>query len=221
VKIVAIADTHRDYNVIIPKGDIFIHAGDIDIVDITTFLLFCEWIKKLSHKYKIVIAGNHDSFAYNNSSLVKNTLAKAKVIYLENSGCEIKDIKFWGSPITPTFMNWYFMANRGPEIERYWKMIPQDTEVLITHGPAHKILDGVLYCYGDHHQGCEELRKYVDQIKPKLHICGHIHGSSGIYQGENTLFVNASVLDEEYKLAYHTKNLIKKKGNWYAETKDI
>ena len=30
-------------------------------------------------------------------------------IYLEDSGVEIDGVRFWGSPWTPTFMDWAFM----------------------------------------------------------------------------------------------------------------
>jgi hypothetical protein len=42
--------------------------------------------------------------------------------------------KFYGSPYTPAFCEWAFQLNETDAIEK-WKKIPEDTEILITHGP--------------------------------------------------------------------------------------
>jgi hypothetical protein len=56
-------------------------------------------------------------------------------------------------------------------------MIPDDTDVLITHGPPHGVLDAAMdgfLC------GCEELLDAVTtRVKPRLHIFGHIHEGYG------------------------------------------
>ena len=108
--------------------------------------------------------------------------------------------KFWGSPITPTFLDWFFMAERGEEIRRYWNLIPKDTGVLITHGPPMGILDWVPRTYGEHHIGCLDLFDIVTHIKPKLHIFGHIHYSCGKQKLQDTTFINASCINEEYEV---------------------
>lgn len=63
VRIVCMSDTHshQKFQFKIPNGDIFIHAGDFtktgalkEVID------FNEWIGKLPHKHKLVIAGNHE-----------------------------------------------------------------------------------------------------------------------------------------------------------------
>jgi len=50
---------------------------------------------------------------------------------------------FYGSPWTPTFMNFYFMADRGPEIRKRWATIPKNANVLIAHGQLANILENV------------------------------------------------------------------------------
>ena len=66
MKLVCISDTHRMYKRInVPKGDVFIHAGDIEIYNCLSELRdFNKWLDSLPHKHKIVIAGNHDRFFY-------------------------------------------------------------------------------------------------------------------------------------------------------------
>jgi hypothetical protein len=107
-------------------------------------------------------------------------------------------VKFYGSPWQPELNNWSFNLPRGEALRKKWDLIPLDTQVLITHGPPHGILD---YVDSDkEHVGCEDL---LDVITKKLkflkyHIFGHIHGGTGVkpYKGVN--YCNVSVLDEDY-----------------------
>ncbi len=52
------------------------------------------------------------------------------------------------------------------------------------------------------HLGCEELAKAVEQIRPRLNIFGHIHGGHGQMAVNGTRFVNASVVNEAYRLVH-------------------
>jgi len=208
MKIIALSDTHSTYfnNKNIESCDLLFHAGDLQAYnDVSELYAFIEWYNSFDAKYKICIAGNHDKFIYENNNLCKKIFKKNNIIYLENSMVEIESVKIYGSPITPTFMNWYFMAERGKDIKKYWDKIPK-CDVLITHGPAYGILDYVSNTYNiDHHAGCEELLKAVKRIKPSHHLFGHIHSSSGTYETKDTTFINASVLDEDYLLEYEPK----------------
>ncbi len=199
MKIIAISDTHKQYNKLkLPKGDILIHAGDIDLDYLGDVVDFNNWLSTLPFKYNVVIAGNHDRCSYYNSNTTKKLLTNA--IYLENSGCEIEGIKIWGSPITPRFMDWYFMEDRD-KIHKYWDLIPKDTDILITHGPPFGILDYVKR--GNiltQNLGCESLLETINKIKPKYHIFGHIHYSYGVKIINDTTFINCSVVDEDYEV---------------------
>ena len=79
-------------------------------------------------------------------------------------------------------------------------MIPANTDVLVTHGPPFGVLDKAHP--SSVHLGCEELAKAVEQTKPRLHVFGHIHGGHGFYGGKDTQFVNASVVNEAYRLVH-------------------
>jgi Icc-related predicted phosphoesterase len=70
-------------------------------------------------------------------------------------------------------------------------------DVLITHGPPFGILDQT--APGEVHLGCEELRKAVEEKKPRVHLFGHIHGGAGLFEHGVTRFVNAAYLNERYK----------------------
>ncbi|QOD60890.1 metallophosphatase domain-containing protein [Polaribacter haliotis] len=196
MKIILISDTHGNHNFRIPKGDVLIHAGDVSSRGRKTEIdAFIKWFQSQPHKHKIFIAGNHDFYF---EEAIKNNIEInfLDLIYLNDSGCEIDGIKFWGSPIQPTFFDWAFNRKRGEEIKKHWDLIPNDTDVLITHGPPHKILD---LTKKEEYVGCKELKNKVLEIKPKLHVFGHIHEAYGKTVRNNTVFVNASLLDNKYR----------------------
>lgn len=105
--------------------------------------------------------------------------------------------------MTPTFLNWHFMADRGEGIAKYWKRIPDNVDILITHGPCYGILDVVPVSRFNNkpkNVGCEELLKAVKRVKPLYHIFGHIHDSYGNKKIEDTTFMNVSVVNEDYRV---------------------
>lgn len=208
MKITIISDTHgKHYELVdMPEGDMIIHAGDISSLGrVSEVIMFLDWFTKLPYKHKIFISGNHD-FLFQVQPIYATALVKEYpgINYLENSSVEIDGIKIFGSPITPTFYNWAFMCDRD-KIKPFWDAIPDDTDILITHGPPQGILD--ITKMTEENVGCEELLKRVENIKPRFHIFGHIHSASGIHKTEHTTFINASVLDDHYKLKYEPRRI--------------
>lgn len=195
--LVLISDTHGKHNELnLPEGDILVHAGDFTnqgaIHEISSF---SDWLSNQPFKHKIVVAGNHEKTFESQPSLAKSILNSA--IYLENSGVTLEGINFWGSPVTPKFFNWAFNKERGEQIKFYWDLIPENTHVLITHGPPHQILD---LTFANVHAGCEELRKKVFELPNlKLNVFGHIHEGYGYSKMNNVSFINAANLDRKYK----------------------
>ena len=195
MKIVTLSDTHeRHKKLVIPEGDVLVVAGDVTEGKLEwSAKAFNKWLGTLPFKHIVMIAGNHDWFFQKNPDEVKKVMTN--VTYLYESGCEIDGVKFWGSPWTPFFLNWAFNIPPGKE-EGFWKKIPDDVDVLITHGPPYGILD---YSVRNNISvGCVELGRRVMQIKPKVHIFGHIHYSYGIKLENGTTFVNTSICDEAY-----------------------
>ncbi len=199
MRLVVISDTHGLHGGIqgLPDGDVLVHAGDFmnsgyDPEDIQSFN---RWLGGQPFKYRVVCGGNHDRYFQNSPQQARTLLTNA--IYLENAGVTIDNVSFWGSPYTPEFLNWAFMYPRGSGARQYWDQIPYNLDVLITHGPPFGILDQVMP--GGAHLGCEELFKAVEEKKPKVHLFGHIHGGSGIFESGDTRFINAAYLNEQYK----------------------
>lgn len=197
LRIVCLSDTHNFNELInVPDGDILIHAGDATIRG-TRFEVeeFLQWFSALPHKHKIFVAGNHDWLYETNQTFAGFITANFNVKYLRDSSIEIENLKIYGSPWQPRFYDWAFNLNRGEEIAEKWRLIPADTDVLITHGPPHEILDSTPN--GDS-AGCEELRKRIEKLNLKAHIFGHIHSGYGTITKSGIQFVNASICDESY-----------------------
>lgn len=209
MKIWAISDTHAHELMLNPPDvDVVCFAGDASNSGI--FYLnepevrnFMHWMANLPIKHKIFVAGNHDT------SVEKRYITPADfhnmgITYLENQATTIENVKFWGSPITPTFgVDWAFNKDRA-KIHKVWDNIPLDTDVLITHGPPKGILDVSYDRTGKlEHCGCSNLRKKVEEVKPTYHIFGHIHNMKGITnQGTfcdadtKIKYVNASIVED-------------------------
>ncbi len=202
MKIVLISDTHGLHEKMLynlPEADMIIHSGDISNVgSIFEINQFTQWFSKLSYKYKIFIAGNHDfGFEKIRKSNEIGISIPHGVIYLEDEMVEIEGLKIYGSPWQPEFHNWAFnLPRNGDQIKFKWDSIPDNTDILITHGPPFESLD---ITPTNQRVGCELLKIRLDDLKPKLHVFGHIHDSYGIKYTSDTLFVNASICNEKYQ----------------------
>jgi Icc-related predicted phosphoesterase len=188
MKIVATSDTHSTHHKIdVPNGDIFIHAGDLTHTGTMGELEEArDWIYGLPHPHKVIISGNHD-FAFQKNNQARMLFWNCH--YLQDSGCEIEGLKIYGSPWQPWFYSWAFNLPRGPVIDAYWQKIPENLDILITHGPPK--WKGDLCPNGN--VGCADLLTRVYQKKPKYHIFGHIHEGYGTYKDASpTTFMNVS-----------------------------
>lgn len=203
MRIVCISDTHNcNEQIDVPDGDLLIHAGDATSIGTEDEIRqFNAWFSGLPHRNKIFIAGNHDWLFEKNNDRARGLL-DGSITYLQDSSVVIDGLKIYGSPWQPRFFDWAFNLNRGPEMAAKWTQIPDDIDILITHGPPNGILDSVPRVWGDELTGCEELRKTVDAIaangRLKLHVFGHIHCGYGRKAVGRVTFVNASTCDEGY-----------------------
>jgi Icc-related predicted phosphoesterase len=197
-RIVCLSDTHnRQGQFDVPDGDILVHAGDLTgrgtLREITAVN---EWLGRLPHRHKIVIAGNHDFLFEEENLLARSLLTNAT--YLQDSEVSADGVKIWGSPWQPWFHDWAFNLRRGEALREKWELIPEDTDILITHGPPMGILDETA---SGERVGCEDLRDRLAAMSapPGLHVFGHIHEAYGIERAPRTTHVNASICDLGYR----------------------
>lgn len=189
-RIACISDVHSFFRDIkIPhKCDLIVFAGDISMRgEIGVIAGFNEWITSLKIP-TIAVAGNHDLTLDNNNYTAKAILNG--MTYLENQSCTFEGLKVYGSPLSPKLSGWAFGYNRSKEKE-VWSRIPDDTDILITHAPPLDIMDRVFY--NRKNVGCIALRDRVREVKPTLHVFGHIHEARGVFKKDGTTYVNASI----------------------------
>jgi Icc-related predicted phosphoesterase len=221
MKIVFISDTHgkhkvltsNAYNNILGEGDILVHAGDCTNVgkeyEIKEFL---DWFSNTPFKHKVFIAGNHDWGFVKNQDIDQEYKDKG-VHYLFDSMVELDGVKIYGSPWQPEFFNWAFNVPRGEQLAEKWSKIPEGLDILVTHGPAHGMVDHTI---DGLNVGCEDLFDKILEVKPKIHVCGHIHWAYGQKSFHGTEYLNASVLNERYQ--YQNKPIVME---YNPETKEI
>ncbi len=204
-----ISDTHTYHGLLeIPENiDVVIFSGDCsnprDIYksefEIRQFLM---WMWKLPIKHKIFVAGNHD-FGIESGLIKFEDFKDYDITYLFNSSVTIDGIKFWGSPFTPNFGQWAFMKARN-KINRVWDAIPDNTDIVITHGPPKGILD-VSENYDNSIEFCGDssLKKRMLKLEPLLVCFGHIHNyrdhinaGTMTLSGKKTVYSNGSVVTD-------------------------
>ena len=213
MKILHISDTHgfhsrfpdekfKDIDVVVHSGDCSnykdAYRNAIEVAD------FIEWYKNVPVKYKIYVAGNHDT-SIERKRITKEDFEVNGIIYLENSFVNINGVKFYGTPVTPSFNDWAFMKARD-KTHKVWEAIPEDTRVLIVHGPPKGIRDlsfdrdGKLEFCGDN----ALMKRCISLQNTLKFVCfGHIHNMDGVYnQGistfsmTQTVFSNAACVDD-------------------------
>ena len=155
------------------------------------------------HPSKIVIAGNHElTFDIQNQHRLRADYPEISLlcfeevksllrncVYLENQAFTIGGYRIYGSPCALTHGRTMAFNFNSEEIKEKWDLIPGDTDILMTHSPPYGILDvskqGI-------NSGCANLMRRVREVKPLVHIFGHIHESYGVAFSEGTVFINAS-----------------------------
>lgn len=204
--IVVISDTHCQHDrLYIPTCDFLFHCGDfthigrpVEVED------FFKWMSNQDQAtHKVVIAGNHDftlddghrQFYQPTKDMIK---LYQNVHYLEDESITLDGLSIFGSPASPVFGNWGFGVTEKEMAERC-ELIPPDTDVVLTHGPAHMVLDYVPY-RGGVNTGSNVLHRYLQERNVKMHLCGHIHPGRGSQMNNGVLHVNAACVDDNYQI---------------------
>lgn len=157
----------------------------------------------------VVVNGNHELGLEFNIEVSRATADFTDTIYLENEGTTVhfdngRELKVWGSPVTPYFGGWAWNAHRGAEIAGYWKEIPEGLDLCLIHGGIMGLLDVVKWT--GEHVGCQDLRDRFDEMEapPQHFLAGHTHhmGNQQVRhvtkKGKFMNVYNVAVCDEGY-----------------------
>jgi 3',5'-cyclic AMP phosphodiesterase CpdA len=225
MRIVCISDTHMRHGIDIPYGDILLHAGDATFHGYRHEVEeFGEWFGSQPHMHKVFIAGNHDTSFEDSPNQARAWLEKAsdgQIIYLQDSFVNLEvdgeTVKVYGAPWQPWFFDWAFNLRTDTELKSKWDRIPKNTDILITHGPPYKLCD--ITMRGEH-VGCRELRKAIQRVRPKLHVCGHIHEGYGVEEWMGVTIANASICNARYN-PVHEPLVFELKDGILRDTQEI
>lgn len=194
VKLTFISDTHMAHRGLeLEGGDILVHCGDFSHTGTPKQNMdFLEWFSEQDYKHKVFIYGNHELGTAEDTAFHQKLQGLDDVHLLLDSGVELEGLKFWGSPVTPEFGNWAYMMDEGGR-RSHWDKIPDDTDVLVTHGPPFEVLDECPDSVGCPHLFCEVVSKNIP-----YHAFGHIHEGYGEEVTLDTHFINCSIMSERY-----------------------
>lgn len=206
-KIVSISDTHNRHDkVTIPECDFLFHCGDWTSMGYKHEVEpFAKWLDKQPAKYIVIIPGNHElNFEKDfpeSKKWITDHCPRANLLIDES--ITLEGVKIYGSPVTPFFCNWAYNKHRGDQIQCYWDAIPNDINILLTHGPPYGILDQTTYADGtirEDRLGCYQLQKRIKELENlDLHFFGHIHAQgSRQFHEDGVSYYNAAICDESY-----------------------
>jgi Icc-related predicted phosphoesterase len=193
VQLTVISDTHGRHEALGSlEGDVLIHCGD-----------FCDgfteepaevervdaWFAEQEFELILCVGGNHDFAVV--GRIKKNQPVFRNAVWLQDAAHSHRGVTFFGSPWVPFLQGWaFYMSEQG--LGEKWAMIPDRTDVLITHTPPYGVLDQSRG--GARNLGCPQLLERVEAVAPRFHLFGHVHASAGIEERGATTFVNAAVV---------------------------
>lgn len=184
MKILQISDTHNRHRQLtnLPEADVIVHCGDFaDNGTEEEVLDFLNWYIDLPYKYKIFVTGNHDLCLWDAKDIED---LPENVFFLQDRGVTIEGVKFFG------------IAYNHSEC-----LIPEGTDIVITHEPPIMILDesaGI-------HWGDVPLFKRIMEVRPRYHLFGHAHESCGTLKQDDIIFSNGAILDDFYYISHQPK----------------
>lgn len=206
MRLVMTSDLHGSLPYV-PQCDLFLCAGDLCPIENHSLYFQAEWLERtfvpwlaqVPARKKVFIAGNHDFVMAHAPEMIAHIEWPGS--YLEDSGCEWEGIHIWGSPWANEIVGWPFTA---PEdvLNGFWQQIPTSTRILLVHGPPHGLGDQVIgNISGDVlHVGSRSLLQRINALPNlRLVVHGHIHEGAGVYEQNEVVLVNASLMSEAYQ----------------------
>lgn len=184
MRILQISDTHNRHRLLtnLPAADVIVHCGDFtDNGTEEEVLDFLNWYIGLPYKYKIFVTGNHDLCLWDAQDIEN---LPENVFFLQDRGVTIEGVKFFG------------IAYNHSE-----RLIPEGTDIVITHEPPIMILDESVGT----HWGNFPLFKRIIEVRPRYHLFGHAHESCGTLKQDDIIFSNGAILDDFYHISHQPK----------------
>jgi Icc-related predicted phosphoesterase len=206
MKLWFISDTHNQHELLSVPDDVdaVLHCGDESDsgnawMNEPEARSFFHWYSSLDIPTKIFVPGNHSTAVEQGLILASDYPA---IKFLIHDQITWQGLKIFGSPYTPVFFDWAYMKPRS-ELDAVWQTIPDDIDILITHGPPKGILDVTkdMDTREPVHVGSKSLTRHVEtRIQPRIHAFGHIHDESGIKNfgtvtRGKTQFINCACCD--------------------------
>jgi Icc-related predicted phosphoesterase len=173
------------------RFDAIIHAGDIgpDYQVPVWIQTFKQWLKDVDRPFYGTF-GNHDN---PNKWLTGMDIG----IYLDQA-VEIGGKKFYFSPWCRRFGNWHWMKD-DDVLKDVYKDIPEDVQILVSHGPAKGLRDKIDPKWGTDNVGSQSLLDRIMLLSRLEHlVCGHIHYGYGKDTLGSTMIWNVASVDETY-----------------------
>lgn len=173
--------------------------------------VFRRWAGELPCDKVLFIAGNHELHFPGKKIIYESLFSKDdKITYLCHSEYLYKskggkEYKIFGTPYCKQFLDWAFMYP-NEELEKIFKNIPNDLDILISHdnpyGYGDIILQECPWADGSH-IGNIPLAKAIEEKQPKYQFNGHLHSCDhSLIMIGNTKHYNCSINDEQYNPVY-------------------
>lgn len=210
MKIAAISDLHGDLPAT-PECDLLLIGGDVCPMSDHAqrrqreWLLgtFAGWLKIQPAERIVWIAGNHDFAVQDESFAEVARELPAKSTYIEDQLIEIDGLRVWGTPWVTHLPRWAFNAD-----EEHLRTVTyagiEPCEVLMTHAPPRGTpdthsLDFTCPAFGSKHVGSPAMRDRIEELNPRVVICGHIHEGNGRWVSPaGTEMLNVAHMDETF-----------------------
>lgn len=145
------------------------------------FLLtqFSEWLDEQPADHIVLVSGNHDFLMQKAWAWRYVERLPEKVTYLRDSGADLCGQRIWGTPWSFCPEGWAFRYEHETHAERVCSNIPDDTDIIVSHGPPYgygdRVLNGLML-------GSGALMQRIRQVRPRLTVFGHIHEGYGRWQ---------------------------------------
>lgn len=134
---------------------------------------FCE---EHSDKQIIFTAGNHDKYLFRLWERGESLRVPANMHYLIDRSATIDGLKVYGTPWCTKDRPGRFEASSHGLTDRF-RSIPYGLDILISHSPPF-VPGEKVDVYDGYHDGSPELTEEILKKRPRLCVCGHVHGGS-------------------------------------------